>query len=343
MRIPDAKNVLRVAFKKQRQVLFVGSPGCGKSAIVEQVAKEEGIDIQIINCSHLDPTDLNGLPIRTGDKEADFAVFSDLKKLTTATKPLVAVFEEIAQATTAVQAALMQVWHPGIIGGIPISPHVTLVACANRASDKSGARAVLEALKSRCDTILSIDVTLEDWEDWAVSNHINAKGIAFLRFTSRVDGKNFLNDWKPTVECTNSPCPRSVVNAFKWIDEPEITGNVLFECLKGAAGEGFATELMAFLEVYEKMPDPDYCIANPETVTIPDVTESPDVIYALSGAVARLSEKKNYDNVLMFAARLPKEFEVLLVKDSIRGNKKLVQQPGFQKWIKANKEVLMGD
>ena len=343
MRIPDAKNVLRVAFKKQRQVLFIGSPGCGKSAIVEQVAKEEGIDIQIINCSHLDPTDLNGLPIRTGDKEADFAVFSDLKKLTTATKPLVAVFEEIAQATTAVQAALMQVWHPGIIGGIPISPHVTLVACANRASDKSGARAVLEALKSRCDTILSIDVTLEDWEDWAVSNHINAKGIAFLRFTSRVDGKNLLNDWKPTVECTNSPCPRSVVNAFKWLDEPAIQGNTLFECIKGAAGEGFATELMAFLEVYEKMPDPAFCITNPETVTIPDVTESPDVIYALSGAVARLSHKKNYDNVLMFAARLPKEFEVLLVKDSIRGNKKLVQQPGFQKWIKANKEVLMGD
>jgi len=343
MRIPDAKNVLRVAFKKQRQVLFVGSPGCGKSAIVEQVAKEEGIDIQIINCSHLDPTDLNGLPIRTGDKEADFAVFSDLKKLTTATKPLVAVFEEIAQATTAVQAALMQVWHPGIIGGIPISPHVTLVACANRASDKSGARAVLEALKSRCDTILSIDVTLEDWEDWAVSNKINTKGIAFLRFTSRVDGKNFLNDWKPTVECTNSPCPRSVVNAFKWLDEPAIQGNTLFECIKGAAGEGFATELMAFLEVYEKMPDPAFCITNPETVTIPDVTESPDVIYALSGAVARLSHKKNYDNVLMFAARLPKEFEVLLVKDSIRGNKKLVQQPGFQKWIKANKEVLMGD
>ena len=343
MRIPDAKNVLRVAFKKQRQVLFVGSPGCGKSAIVEQVAKEEGIDIQIINCSHLDPTDLNGLPIRTGDKEADFAVFSDLKKLTTATKPLVAVFEEIAQATTAVQAALMQVWHPGIIGGIPISPHVTLVACANRASDKSGARAVLEALKSRCDTILSIDVTLEDWEDWAVGNGINAKGIAFLRFTSRVDGKNFLNDWKPTVECTNSPCPRSVVNAFKWIDEPAIQGNTLFECLKGAAGEGFATELMAFLEVYEKMPDPEFCIKNPETVTIPSVTESPDVIYALSGAVARLSEKKNYDNVLLFATRLPKEFEVLLVKDSIRGNKKLVQEPGFQKWIKANKEVLLGD
>jgi len=343
MRIPDAKNVLRVAFKKQRQVLFIGSPGCGKSAIVEQVAEEEGIDIQVINCSHLDPTDLNGLPIRTGDKEADFAVFSDLKKLTTATKPLVAVFEEIAQATTAVQAALMQVWHPGIIGGIPISPHVTLVACANRASDKSGARAVLEALKSRCDTILSIDVTLEDWEDWAVSNKINAKGIAFLRFTSRVDGKNLLNDWKPTVECTNSPCPRSVVNAFKWLDEPTLIGNTLFECIKGAAGEGFATELMAFLDVYDKMPDPAFCIANPETVTIPDVTESPDVIYALSGAVARLSEKKNYDNVLMFAARLPKEFEVLLVKDSIRGNKKLVQQPGFQKWIKANKEVLMDD
>jgi len=337
VRIPMAKKVLAKAFENNFKVMLIGPPGCGKSAIIEQVCQEKKIDYLIVNCAHMDPTDINGLPIRTGEKTADFAVFSDLQKLTEAKKPLVAVFEEIAQATPAVQAALMQVWHPGIIGGKKISKHTNLVACGNRASDKSAARPILEALKSRCDTILSLDVMLEDWEDWALVNNIDARGIAFLRFTAR-GGRNFLNDWQPTNEVTNSPCPRSVVNAFKWMEV--VDGEALYECVKGAAGEAFATELIGFLEVYERMPDPEECIKNPERVTIPDAAKEPAIVYALTGAVGRLATQDNFANVILFSDRLPREFQVLLMRDAVKVNPSVCKTEAFRNWVIENKDLV---
>ena len=44
-------------------VMLWGAPGIGKSSIVQQVAKAQGLDFVDVRLSQLAPTDLRGLPV----------------------------------------------------------------------------------------------------------------------------------------------------------------------------------------------------------------------------------------------------------------------------------------
>ena len=55
--------VLMVAYRARRPVLLEGPTGIGKSEIVEQVAREMGIEFIVLDLSLLEPPDLVGLPV----------------------------------------------------------------------------------------------------------------------------------------------------------------------------------------------------------------------------------------------------------------------------------------
>ena len=75
-----------------------------------------------------------------------------------------------------------------------------------------------------------------------------------------------------------------------------------------------------FLKIFRNLPDPQYVISPPDKVDIP---EEPATLYALTGAVASKATEKNFDNVVKFASRLPDEFNVRLVIDSLNHNREL--------------------
>ncbi len=85
------------------------------------------------------------------------------------------------------------------------------------------------------------------------------------------------------------------------------------EVFAGAAGQGFALEFMGFLQIYRALPNIAQILASPTTAPVPS---GPAALWAVGAALARVFTKANAAPCFAYAARLPKEFEVCLIRDA---------------------------
>jgi len=327
------RDVLVNAFQNRQSILITGAPGIGKSDLTHQAAREANGNLILSHPVCSDPTDFKGYPFPVkGEGYADFLPFGDLLALIQADGLTIMFFDDLGQARPATQASLMQLILGGRINGKTINrDQVVFVGATNRAEDLAGVSHILEPVKSRF-IIVEMDVDLDDWCRWALDkkNGIPAELVAFIRFRPEL-----LHQFQPSREIKNSPCPRSVAKCGQIMTAgyPEDTWHELFT---GCCGEGFATELMGFLKIFRSLPDPGYVISQPDKVDIPD---DPATLYALTGSVAAQANEENFDNVVKFADRLPDEFNVRLVIDSLSRNRDLSQTRPFIEWSVDHQDV----
>ena len=71
VKISQAVNMITTAIKARVVPMLKGSPGCGKSQIIYQIADSYGLQVIDIRLSQCDPTDLAGFPTIEGGK-ADY-------------------------------------------------------------------------------------------------------------------------------------------------------------------------------------------------------------------------------------------------------------------------------
>ena len=112
-----------------------------------------------------DPTDYKGLPAlpRPGDTEATFIPFGELSRAINATRPTVWFFDDLGQASPAVQAACMQLVLARRINGHALPDCITFVACTNRRADRAGVSGILEPVKSRFVSIVNLEPDIDSW------------------------------------------------------------------------------------------------------------------------------------------------------------------------------------
>jgi len=322
------RKLLSVAFKRGQRVLIKGSPGIGKSDIVEQAAKDLEFALQISHPSVSDPTDYKGMPAVLANGKAEFLPFGDLNKLIETKEPLIAFLDDLGQAPPAVQAAVMQLIQARRVNGHRISDKVVFCAATNDTTHMAGVSGLLEPVKSRWDTIVELDVKVDDWCEWAFDHDMPPELVAFIRFRP-----DLLNNFKPTREIKNSPCPRTVAAVGRWLN----CGVKDYDVIAGAAGEGFATELVAFLKLYAEMPNLDEILMNPDSSPVPT---QPATKYAVTCGLARKCTPENIERVYRYAQRLEKEFEVCLVRDAVRINKQNQTTRTFIAWATKNAGIL---
>ena len=320
--------VLAKALPARRPILIVGPPGVGKTDIVKQAAKAAKMDLLISHPVVSDPTDYKGLP-GIVDGAAEFLPYGDLRKLIDAKKPTVCFLDDLGQAPPIVQAAAMQLLLARRVNGHKVSDKVTFVAASNRRQDKAGVTSVLEPVKSRFASIIELTVDVDDWCGWALENGVPAQVVAFIRFKPAL-----LCAFEPTADLTNSPCPRTVTNAATWLAD----GVTDYDVIAGAAGAGFATELIAFLDVWKNLPSPDAVLMDPDGAPIP--TE-PATLYALIGALVDKVSENSAGRLVRYADRLPDEWAVLLVRDAERRCKEVATTKEYIKWVTNHQGLLV--
>jgi hypothetical protein len=339
MRPKSVLRTLRICFAAGTAVLLVSSPGVGKTDLVKQAANEAAIEYLIGHPVVSDPTDFKGMPyVMLGKNEAGteavFLPFSDLKKLIKAKKPLVYFLDDLGQASPTVQAACMQLVLARRIGEHKVSDHVVFIAATNRKQDRAAVSGVIEPLKSRFLTIINVETHVDDWSEWAAVNSMPAELIAFINLRPEL-----LNKFEPSAEITNSPCPRTIAHVGKCMgmgfakeDQQEIYA--------GAAGEGFASELWGFLDVYKDLPNPDKCLQDPRSVKLP--TGNPAAMYALCGAVAyRVADKpKLMEKLIKLGEQMNDEYSTLAVMMATKKNDECKNTRAYAKWISDHREML---
>ena len=322
MRPKHLVDLLKIAIPQKRNVLVVGGPGVGKSDIMTDTCKQLGAKLIISHPVVSDPTDYKGMPfvVRSGeDMVAKFLPFSDLQELIHAKELTVFFLDDLGQAPSSVQAAVMQLLLARRLNDHIISEHVVFVAATNRRQDKAGVMGILEPVKSRFCTIIELEPELDDWVEWAINHDMPMELIAFVRFRES-NNQSVLYNFQPTLDISNGPCPRTIANVGRWMKDG-VPKHLEFETFKGAAGEVFATEFLAFLQIARTLPDPDEFVKNPQKEKIP---REPSAMFALLGAVAHRLTEANAPNIMKIADMIPAEFSVMLVKDCLTKDKKAI-------------------
>jgi hypothetical protein len=319
----DLSKFLTRAIRAKMPVLIKGAPGVGKTDLVTQACKDTGTHLLISHPVVDEPIDYKGLP-SIKDGHAEFLPFGTLRNIIDAKQPTVYFMDDLGQAPPTVQAAAMQLILARRINGFKVSEEVTFLAATNRKQDRAGVSGILEPVKSRFVSIVELEPDVDDWVHWASQNNLPPELIAFIRFRP-----NLLFDFTPTVNMSNSPCPRTVHNVGRLM-HLSLHQDLEFEAYAGAAGDGFAAELMGFLQIYRKLPDPQMVLLNPSNEAVP---ADPATLYAISGALARIASPKNMDALVTYANRLPEEFSVLLMTDAEKRTPAITNTRAYASWV----------
>jgi hypothetical protein len=270
----------------------------------------------------LQPEDY-GFPVISADKtDVNFVVSSTKFPLerSACSERGILLIDEIAQADASAQKILRNLILEREIHGQKLKSGWLIITTGNRATDRAGAVKLLSHL-SNALTRITLEVSIDDWSQWAFANGVQPEVIAFARFRP-----NLLNDFDPQRDVNATP--------RAWVQGVSAQMGLInpaheFETFKGDVGEGPAAEFVAFLKIFRSLPSPDAILIDPDKVEVP---MDPATKYAICGALAHRTTPDNFGRVMKYINRMSPEFGVLFVRDAMARDKKLAASPDFIKW-----------
>lgn len=345
MRPVHISQVLECEFTSTREghhtpVMLWGPPGVGKSQLVAQVGRRHGVPVIDIRLSQMEPSDLRGIPFRTGDS-VEWAVPAMLPDAHRHGPEGILFLDEITSAPPSVSAAAYQLILDRRLGEYRVPEGWAIFAAGNRQGDRGVTYAMPAPLANRF-AHFEVETHLDDWVAWAYEAGIDERIIAFLRFRPEL-----LFDFDPAHNPMAFPTPRSWEFAHRALQKFGDSPDLLLSSLQACVGPAAGIELDAFVRHLDKLPDID-AILQGEPVPIP---REVDLQYAIAAALvgrairARGTTDANtvYGAILNFAGRFPeREMGVMLVSDMHRAiGQPIFNVPEFSPWAKAVADVML--
>jgi len=323
------KRAIKIAVKARRPVFVWGGPGCGKSAVIFQVAQElDGYEFKDTRAVHYDPVDFRGIPKVVEEFTKWFAPDFLPKK-----GKGIWFLDELNAAPQAVQAALYQLILDRKVGDYTLPDGWVIVAAGNRDIDRAITNRMASPLCNRFAGHYELEVDAVEWKQWALANNIVPELVAFFSWRPQL-----LYGFDPNRTDKAFTTPRTVEFLSDLIKaglDPEKDYEMMASCI----GQGTATELSGFYRIYQSLPDLEEALKNPDTVKLP--RENIGAMYALVGALARKASKKTMPAIVALAKRVGSDFGVLLIKDAIAANKSVAETGAYVEWAAENQSVLI--
>jgi midasin (ATPase involved in ribosome maturation) len=325
MRPSSVISALNLLVAKQRPVFIWGPPGVGKSDVVAAVAHTNDMQLADIRLNLLDSVDLKGFP--TKNKAGTQMSWLPPDFLPTEGKGIL-FLDEMNSAAPSVQAAAYQLILNRRIGDYVLPDGWSMVAAGNREGDRSVVNRMPSALANRF-VHLDFDVNVDDWAAWALDHKVHADLLAFIRFKS-----DLLHKFDPSQKAFPSPRSWMFVNDLL---HSTLDKNTEYELFKGTIGEGATAEFVSFLELIRDLPTIEAILKDPEKIAVP---ESPAVRYALTTSLGMQAEKANFERMMKFVLRLPVEFQVVFIRDTVKRSKECMSSKAFTNWAIEHNDVL---
>lgn len=325
------KQTLPDMLAMRRPVFIWGKSGAGKSSVIAQFCAENNLEMRDVRLSQLDAIDLRGFPMpdlksnSTKWLPADFLPTKD-------DPPGVLFLDEMNGAKPAVGAASYQLILDRAIGSYELPDSWGIIAAGNNASDRGVTHQMPAPLNNRfCHIDYEIDA--EDWHKQAMKDQISREIRSYLRLKP-----GNLHVFDPVINPRSFPTPRSWYFADQ-IHKSSRPQAVKHELLKGTIGEGAAAELIGFCRDIAAMPDIDSIMMNPKKAKLPGTQA---VMHAV---VTTLVDDRvtvsNFDRVMEYTARLPRELQVVFVRNSISKDDGVTNTTAYMDWALANQDILI--
>lgn len=323
----QAASLITQCIKARLVPMLTGSPGTGKSDIVRQIAQEYGLKVIDLRLSQCDPTDLMGFPRIDGHR----AGYVPMETFPIEGDPVPAGFngwllflDEMNSAPLSVQAAAYKLVLDKMTGVHNLHKKVAIVCAGNKETDNAIVNPMSTAMQSRLVHI-ELEVDHKEWVDWAVQNDIDTRITSYINFKP-----GMVYNFDPDHTDKTYACPRTWEFANRILKTHHVDSPDLLPLLAGTISEGVAREFVAFCRIHEELPKIPQIAANPEGIEVP--TE-PGVLYALTGSISHNASESNIEALIKFVNRMPPEFQVVCLKETVRRNKALMATPAIQSWI----------
>lgn len=307
--------------------MIIGSPGCGKSQIVHQIAEQFKLKVIDIRLAQCDPTDLMGFPRIHGDR----AGYAPMDTFPIESDPVpegysgwLIFLDEMNSASPAVQAAAYKLVLDRMVGQFKLHKKVAIVCAGNKETDNAIVQPLSTALQSRL-THLELVVDAKEWVNWAVENGIDHRITSYINFKP-----GNLYTFQPDHTDKTYAAPRTWEFANRLLKDIDITDKNTLPLLAGTISEGVAREFIGFCKIYKSLPKMEEVIARPEATPVPD---EPSILFAMTGAIAHYAAKDNMDSLMKFVKRLPVEFQVVCLREAIKRNKDIISTASMKQWI----------
>ncbi len=320
-------------------VMLWGPPGVGKSQIVAKIARQHGVPLIDIRLSQMEPTDLRGIPFRSGQL-VEWSIPAVLPDATRHGPSGILFLDELTSAPPTVSAAAYQLILDRRLGEYRIPDGWVIFAAGNRQGDRGVTYAMPAPLANRF-THYEVEVFLDDWVRWAYDENMDPRVIAFLRFRP-----DLLFSFDPAHTPIAFPSPRSWEFAHRALQKFDATA-LLADALVACVGQSAGLELKTFVDNMAQMPDIDAIIAG-EAAEVPDGI---DLQYGVAAALVRrallAAERSDaatvYGNILKYAQRFPqREMGVMLVSDLHRAvGRPLFSVPAFAEWANSITDLVL--
>jgi len=327
VKISQAASIIAKAIRAHLVPMIQGSPGLGKSAVVHQIADEYGLKVLDIRLAQCDPTDLLGLPSIIDNRAGYFPLNTfpiEGDPIPKGYNGFLLFLDEFSSAPLAVQAAAYRLVLDRQIGQYNLHKNVAIVCAGNKEEDNAIVQPMSTALQSRL-VHLELVVDPKEWCDWAAT-----KGVDY-RITSYINFKpGMIYTFRPDHTDKTYACPRSWEFADKILKVTEDEDPDRLPLLAGALSEGVAREFITFTKLDRDLPKIPQIVDSPESIKVPD---EPSILFALTGAISHNASQENFGSLMKFIQRLPVEFQVVCLRETVRRNKAMIGHPATQKWI----------
>ena len=308
----DLPQALIRTFKAGLCAMVHGSPGIGKSGIIQQVANKYKLKVIDIRLTQMDPCDLNGFIFKNGDK----ADYLPIKLLPLATDPIpegykgwILNFEEVNSAPIAVQAAMYKIVLDRLVGQKAIHPKAMMCCSGNLVTDGAIVNRMGTAMQSRL-IHFHLVIDYKAWLNWANDKDIDYRIISFINFRP-----DLLHNFDPKHNDFTFASPRTWEYASKLIHKQQHLTHLDMLLMAGSLGEGVAREFISYTGLFDKIHTIDEILANPTGLTIPD---DPAIKYAYTGILSKNVDSTNVDRAIKFISRLDIEFGILTMVPLIK-------------------------
>jgi hypothetical protein len=316
-----APNLVKL-MQAMKRILWVGKPGCAKTARVLATCDAAGFELELFRASLSDRVDLGGALVPDIDGGITRALpLAQLHRLQTTKKPTCLFIDDLGQAPMDVQAACMSLFDKGAL-----SPSVVIWGATNRPGDKAGVTALCEPLRSRFQLAFGIpghDTTdqadgisyistwqeeLDGWCDWALDSGLPPELVAYHRFT----GGQHLHTWQPNADPARRSCD---YRSWHTVGELVQLGLADLTHLGAAIGKADAASYIAFANLTDALPSPDQVWIDPTGAPVP---ADPSALYLIATSLAAVAELKHAAPLMTYVQRLPRVAGALCARDAFR-------------------------
>lgn len=331
--------VSTLAERNPLTMMVWGQPGLGKSAIINQVAEDHGLEFRSVIGSLMEPSDLMGIPsVSNGITTWNPPAFFPRDKGSRG----VMFLDELTTCRPDVQAAMLGLIYGRKLGDYRLPYGWLIVAAGNGYADRAMVNRLSSPSANRM-THVELVADVEDWSSWAITNGLASEVVAFPRFRP-----GLLHQFNADANPLAFPSPRSweqISTILKHTpDEPGEGGNraTLRSMVCATIGEGPGAEFMGFLDVFKALPRFDRIVSDPTGTPTPDPSRA-DVCWATASMCSRLATVENLSAVWEYVKRFPsREFQVVWGRDLVARSPELASTPAYIDWAVQHQDAHIG-